>query len=84
MKRVALFRLHTDRYPSTDEWPSAILQRPSSAANWNGPYLERKPNDPWKREYKYRHPPAQGLDFDLWSQGPDPQRADDDVTNWQN
>ena len=80
---LKLFRLHNDRYPTTDEGLAALMTRPASAANWVGPYLERKPFDPWKREYKYQCPPAHGMDFDLWSQGPDTARADDDVTNWE-
>jgi general secretion pathway protein G len=60
------------------------MSAPASARNWNGPYLERQPLDPWKREYQYQHPGAQNsLSFDLWSFGPDGQASDDDVTNWE-
>lgn len=80
---LKLYRLHNDRYPDTGEGLAALMNKPTSARNWNGPYLERKPIDPWKREYKYVSPGVHGPDFDLWSQGIDEQKADDDVCNWE-
>jgi general secretion pathway protein G len=80
---LKLYRLHNDRFPTTDEGLSALMTQPGSASSWNGPYLERKPLDPWKREYKYQCPATHGGDFDLWSQGPDTAKADDDVANWE-
>ena len=79
---LTLFRLHNDRYPTTDEGLDALM-KPSSSSTWKEPYLERKAVDPWKRKYQYRCPGAQNATgFDLWSQGPDPQNASDDITNW--
>ncbi|MGQ9660805.1 MAG: type II secretion system major pseudopilin GspG [Kiritimatiellia bacterium] len=82
--QLKIYRLHTGRYPTTEEGLRALLVRPSSAANWYGPYLEKEPRDPWGREYQYRSGPGVRslVGFDLWSLGPDPQNADDDVTNW--
>jgi len=81
---LKLYRLHNDRYPSTEATLNALLAKPASARNWHGPYLERKALDPWRREYQYRHPGAHNpLGFDLWSLGPDEQDAADDVTNWE-
>jgi len=81
---LKLYRLHNDRFPSTEEGLNALLSKPSSARNWRGPYLEKRPVDPWQREYRYRYPGTHNTSgFDLWSVGPDEQNADDDVTNWE-
>jgi general secretion pathway protein G len=80
---LKLYRLHNDRYPTTEEGLDVLLRASASSA-WKEPYLERKPIDPWKRKYEYRypgtHPP---MPFDLWSKGIDPSSAGDDVTNWE-
>jgi general secretion pathway protein G len=79
---LKMYRLHNDRFPSTDEGLDALMAKPASARNWNGPYLERRAFDPWKGEYKYQYPGTHGMDFDLWTEGPESGRADDDVNNW--
>ncbi len=62
---------------------NALLTKPSSAGNWNGPYVEKKPTDPWGREYVYKSPGThRTYDYDLSSLGPDGQQSDDDVKNW--
>lgn len=81
---IRLFRFHCDRFPSTEEGLDALLASPGGLTTWKGPYLEKKPLDPWKRPYQYRNPGTHNqAGFDLWSTGPDPQKADDDVTNWE-
>ena len=80
---LKLYRLNTPagRYPTTEDGLDVLL-RPSRDYN-NEPYLERPPNDPWNRRYEYRYPGSHNVSgFDLWSLGPDPQKADDDITNW--
>jgi len=79
---LKLYRLHNDRYPSTDEGLDALMSSPSSARNWNGPYLEKRALDPWKREYQYSYA-RDSASFKLWSLGLDEQSPDDDVTNWE-
>lgn len=81
---LKLYRLHNDRYPTTEEGLDALLSAPSSARNWHGPYLERRPLDPWKREYQYKYPGTHNPSgFDIWSLGPDKNSSEDDVTNWE-
>ena len=81
---LKLYELDNGGFPSSDEGLSALLSRPGSATRWNGPYLEKKPLDPWGREYKYRcpgeHRPA---DYDLYSLGKDGVESTDDVKNWE-
>ena len=81
---LKLYELDNGGFPTTDEGLSALLAKPASANNWNGPYLERKPIDPWGREYKYTSPGThRPHDYDLSSLGRDGQESADDVTNWQ-
>jgi general secretion pathway protein G len=77
-----LFRLNNDRYPTTQEGLAALRTAPAGASNWKGPYLEKEPADPWGRPYRYAQPGSHSLDFDIWSQGADPQRDDDNISNW--
>ncbi len=81
---LKLYELDNGRYPTSDEGLGALLTGVSSAINWNGPYLERKPIDPWGREYQYDYPGIHRLqNYDLYSLGRDGQESDDDVTNWE-
>lgn len=80
---LKLYELDNGNFPSTDEGLNALLNKPASASNWNGPYLERKPMDPWAREYKYKCPGEHRLtDYDLYSLGKDGVESADDITNW--
>lgn len=81
---LKLYRLHNDRFPTSDEGLNALMVRPSSARNWHGPYLEKRALDPWKRLYQYRYPGTHNTaGFDIWSVGPDEDSPNDDVTNWE-
>jgi len=78
-----LYELDNGSFPSTAEGLGALLTKSPSASNWQGPYLEAKPIDPWGREYKYRSPGQHRRDYDLYSLGKDGVESEDDVTNWQ-
>jgi len=72
-KALDQFRLDMRRYPSPEEGLEALVARPSSAANWNGPYLKKAvPPDPWGRPYVYRSPGSKaGYEFEVVSLGRD-------------
>jgi general secretion pathway protein G len=62
-----------------------LMQQPSNAKNWHGPYLDKLPEDPWGNPYVYyfpgKHNPSS---YDLLSVGPDGKEGtDDDIGNWQ-
>jgi general secretion pathway protein G len=82
-----LYELDNGTYPSTEQGLDALLSKPSGsseATNWQGPYLKKRPIDPWGSEYQYRYPSQhQRLDYDLYSFGPDKIKSDDDITNWE-
>jgi general secretion pathway protein G len=70
-----LYKLDTGAYPSTEQGLAALVQKPSGAANWNGPYLkgDAVPADPWNHPYVYRSPSERaGREFDLCSMGSNP------------
>jgi len=81
---LKLYELDNGRFPTTSDGLAALLNKSSSATNWNGPYLEKDPIDPWGRPYEYKSPGQnRPQDYDLYSLGADGQEGSDDVTNWQ-
>lgn len=80
---LKLYELDNGKFPTGDQGLSALLSKPGDAGNWNGPYLEKKPIDPWGREYVYKSPGThRTYDYDLYSLGRDGQESADDVKNW--
>jgi general secretion pathway protein G len=85
---LKLYKLDNGRYPTTSQGLKALMALPSASPvpkNWNGPYLESDPLDPWKTEYAYKCPGANNADgYDLYSFGPDGvENTPDDITNWK-
>jgi general secretion pathway protein G len=82
------YKLELGRYPTTDEGLKALVEQPSNAEGWSGPYLKKKevPKDPWGNEYSYRFPGQHG-EFDLYSLGADNAEGGDgenkDVASWE-
>ena len=81
---LKLYELDNGHYPTAEEGGlSALMTKPTTANNWNGPYIEKKPIDPWGREYIYKSPGTHRVyDYDLYSLGHDGQESADDVKNW--
>jgi len=63
-----------------------LIQQPSNARNWHGPYLDPAtlPIDPWGNPYVYYYPGKHNpTGYDLLSVGPDGKEGtDDDIGNW--
>jgi general secretion pathway protein G len=82
-----LYRLEVGRYPDESEGLEALLEKPTDAERWNGPYIKKANSllDPWGRPYLYRYPGGNG-EFDLYSLGADGGEGGDgedkDVTSW--
>ena len=76
------------RYPSTEDGLKALVDKPTGASNWNGPYLRKKviPQDPWGIAFNYRMPGEHGA-FDLYSLGADNAEGGEgenqDVVSWE-
>lgn len=83
-----MYSLEVGTYPPQDAGLRALVERPSGADRWNGPYLRKTlvPKDPWGREYIYRFPGQHGT-FDILSYGADGQQGgegdDADVVSWE-
>ncbi|VAV90534.1 hypothetical protein MNBD_ALPHA06-2216 [hydrothermal vent metagenome] len=50
---IEFFRLDTGYYPNTSNGLEALVSAPPDASGWNGPYVKRVPNDPWREPYVY-------------------------------
>jgi general secretion pathway protein G len=77
-----MFEVDNGFYPNSLD---ALVNEPSNAQNWKGPYLEQGiPADPWGNPYIYSYPGKNNPNsFDLQSYGPDGRAGgDDDITNW--
>ena len=81
---LKLYELDTGSYPSGGDGLGALLNKPGTAGTWNGPYLEKKPLDPWGHDYQYKSPGThRPNDYDLSSMGKDGQVSADDIANWE-
>jgi general secretion pathway protein G len=83
-----LYELDNGFYPTTEQGLSALLTKPTTSpvpSDWRGPYLKRKPIDPWGNPYIYIYPGNHNPDsYDLYSYGKDGvEGGGDDITNWE-
>ncbi len=80
---LKLFRLHMNRYPTTEEGLAILIVPPAASKDWTEPFLDRLPMDPWGHPYRYRRPGTRdNAPFDVWSVGPDGRDGtEDDVTS---
>ena len=70
-KALELYKLDVGRFPTTQQGLNALMQAPSGATGWAGPYLKGGvPSDPWGGTYKYVYPAANG-DVEIVSLGAD-------------
>jgi general secretion pathway protein G len=79
------FEVDTGGYPKGNNGLNALVQVPSGATNWRGPYLKKGvPADPWGNPYVYNYPGKNNPDgYDIMSMGPDGRvGGDDDINNW--
>ena len=60
-----LYEIDNGTYPEKLE---DLLVKPTNAPHWKGPYLKRRPVDPWGNPYVYKYPGTHG-DYDLMSYG---------------
>ena len=80
-----IFETDNGYYPSGSDGLDELVNQPSNATSWNGPYLKKGiPNDPWGNSYIYEFPGKQtAAGYDIMSMGPDGRvGGGDDITNW--
>jgi len=78
-----LYEMDIGQYPESLDY---LRIRPGSdSENWRGPYLKKKPMDPWNKPYLYKAPGEHNQDsYDLYSTGKDAQaQTGDDIVNWE-
>lgn len=74
-----LYEIDNGTYPEKLE---DLIVKPASATNWKGPYLKKRPVDPWGNPYIYKYPGTHG-DYDLSSRGKSgAESGEDAVTSW--
>jgi general secretion pathway protein G len=85
---LEMYKLDMDKYPTTSQGLTALVESPENSSRWNGPYLTKSavPLDPWRMEYHYVSPGEHGS-FDLFSYGADEKEGgegeDRDVVSWE-
>ena len=83
---LKLYELDNGFFPTTNQGLDSLLEAPNSdpvPLNWNGPYIERKPLDPWGNVYRYASPGRHRPDYDLSCEGKDVSSQEDDISNWE-
>ncbi len=84
---LKLYELDNGMFPTTSQGLAALMEKSSTSpmpTNWNGPYIEKEPLDPWGRHYVYTSPGSNRPDYDLSSKGKDDKKEEDDIVNWKN
>jgi len=85
---LKFYRLDNYRYPTQSQGLDALVSAPSgsAAAQWNGPYLEQLPQDPWQEPYRYANPGTHGKKIEVFTFGLDSisggEGSDSDWGSW--
>ncbi len=82
---LKLYELDNGGFPTTKQGLESLRTQPTASPipkNWNGPYIEKDPTDPWGNSYVYTSPGKHRPDYDLSSQGKDTNSESDDIKNW--
>lgn len=83
---LKFYRLDNYRYPTQGQGLKALVEKPSGADRWNGPYLEELPKDPWGNIYQYAYPGKHGKEINVFTYGADNKEggsdSDQDWGNW--
>ena len=77
---LQMFEVKAGRFPTTEEGLQALVTKPSGLGDdeWDGPYMESLPKDPWKQDLIYKQPGENNRDFDLISKGFDRNEGTED------
>lgn len=74
---LQMYRVHNNKFPTTEQGLDALLTAPGDAKGWRGPYTEASHiQDPWGVKFTYE---SDGRNTKIISAGPDgqPGTADD-------
>jgi general secretion pathway protein G len=75
------FQADTGFYPTGRSGLGDLIKQPAGTTNWQGPYLNGIPQDPWGHDYLYECPGQHNSNsYDISSPGPPRQKAP--IANW--
>ncbi len=83
---LKLYELDNGQFPTSSQGLQALRTKSSVSPippNWNGPYIDNDPIDPWGNPYGYVSPGKHRPDYDLSSKGKDLNSDEDDIINWE-
>ena len=83
---LKLYELDNGTFPTTHQGLKALREESKDSpipTNWNGPYIDKDPIDPWGNPYVYSSPGKYNIDYDLHSSGKDTSSDEDDIKNWE-
>lgn len=73
---LQLYRIHNNKYPSTEQGLNALLTNPGDSKSWRGPYIEsNKLKDPWNGDFAFE---SDGRNFKIQSAGGDSTMGTED------
>jgi len=76
-QKLQMYRIHNNKYPTTDQSLNALMTAPGDAKGWRGPYIEaNKLVDPWDQPFTYEC--SDGRNFKIISGGKDQQVGTED------
>lgn len=69
-QNLQMFRIHTNKYPTTAQGLDALVRDPGGNKKWRGPYTEEnKLVDPWGTKFQYESDGSRS--YRITSAGPD-------------
>jgi general secretion pathway protein G len=75
-QNLQMYKVHNYKYPTTDQGLDALVNQPSGATRWRGPYAEAdKIKDPWGNPLGYE---SDGRNFKIISGGADGEVGNSD------
>jgi general secretion pathway protein G len=78
--KLTMYRVDNNRYPSTEQGLEALINAPSDAKRWRGPYIEEeKLTDPWGSKFEYE---SDGRIYKIRSAGPNNSMGDEDDVSY--
>lgn len=75
------YQLQVGSFPTTEQGLRSLVEDPGEEG-WKGPYLSQRvlPRDPWGNPFVYEKEAQKGIDYDLYSWGPDKvEGTEDDI-----
>jgi len=83
---VEMFRMETQRYPTTDEGVDILTEAPKGSSFRSEGIIKDLPADPWGNPYQYLYPGEHGT-YDIFSYGADGRLGGEglnaDIGNWK-